>query len=473
MQVVLLSTYEIGRQPFGLASPAAWLRRAGHSVHCVDLSTQKLEGNTVREADLIACYAPMHTATRLANTVIQKLVSLNPEAHLCFYGLYAPMNEDYLRSLGVQTILGGEFEQGLCDLVERLARDDAAGRDPTSQIEPRVSLERQEFVTPDRGVLPALDHYAHFIDSAGQARTVGYTEATRGCKHTCRHCPIVPVYGGRFRVVQQQVVLDDIDNLVRTGAEHITFGDPDFLNAPGHARKLVEALHSRHPDITYDVTIKVEHLVKHAQLLPTLAETNCALVTCAVESFDEHALEVLDKQHSPQDFEYALEQLRAAGIALNPTFVAFMPYVSLEGYLDFLRTLHRLDLVGNVAPVQYAIRLLIPRGSLLLDRPETQAVIGEFDEEALCYPWTHPDPRMDQLHTDVSDYVERVQNSEVSRAEIFRNVLTLAHRAAGLPAPSAAEFPTDEPDLAPHVDEPWYCCAEPTTNQLLQLEVGV
>lgn len=487
MNIVLISTYELGRQPFGLASPAAWLRREGHSVRCVDLAAEdKLPEDALREAALVACYVPMHTATRLAAGVAKRVVELNPDAHLCFYGLYASMNEDYLRSLGGQTVLGGEFEQGLVDLAERLgspgeeqpaeAGCGTSGGGPTFiplQLEPVVSLARQTFITPDRAGLPSLDSYAHFIDATGTPRRVGYTEATRGCKHTCRHCPIVPVYGGRFRVVEQDVVLNDIDNLVASGAEHITFGDPDFFNGPRHAIDLVKALHERHPQLSYDVTIKVEHLVKHDRNLPALAETGCGMITCAVESFDETVLTILDKRHTEEDFTYALSTLRSLGIPMNPTFVAFTPYLSLDGYIAFLHTIRDLDLIGSVAPVQYAIRLLLPKGSWLLDVPETQAVLSEYDEEALCYRWSHPDPRVDELQATVSDYVEGAQCGGTSRVEIFSRVLALAYEAAGRPAPTEDELPSGEVTTGPHIDEPWYCCAEPTDNQFMKLEIGV
>src|SRR5215472_7372970 len=96
VNVVLISTYELGRQPFGLASPAAWLRRAGSTVTCLDLSREALPPDTIERADFIAFYLPMHTATRLAVQVLPAVRQLNPRAHLCFYGLYAPVNEDYL-----------------------------------------------------------------------------------------------------------------------------------------------------------------------------------------------------------------------------------------------------------------------------------------------------------------------------------------------------------------------------------------
>ena len=282
-RVVIISTYDLGRQPFGLASPAAWLRRAGAEVRCLDLAVEPFDEAAVRDADLIALFLPMHTATRLAAKALERVRALNPRAHLCGYGLYAPMNEAFLRGRGVHTVLGGEYESGLVKWVETLP---PRSRQPL----PSISLERQEFLVPDRSRLPALSAYARLVDEQGTARVVGYTEASRGCKHLCRHCPVVPVYQGRFRIVQRDVVLADIRQQVAVGAEHITFGDPDFFNGIGHAIPIVKALHQEFPDLTYDVTIKIEHLLKHAAHLATLRETGCLFVTSAVESIDDQVL---------------------------------------------------------------------------------------------------------------------------------------------------------------------------------------
>ena len=96
---------------------------------------------------------------------------------------------------------------------------------------------------------------------------VGYTEASRGCKHRCRHCPVVPVYDGQFRVVPVEVVLDDIRAQVAHGVQHVTFGDPDFFNGIGHAMRVVEGVAREFSGLTYDVTIKVEHLLRHGDRL--------------------------------------------------------------------------------------------------------------------------------------------------------------------------------------------------------------
>ncbi len=209
MRVVLVSTYELGHQPFGLASPAAWLSQAEVEVTCLDLAVQRLDEHAVSAADLVAFYLPMHTATRLVVPLIERVRQLNRRAHLACYGLYAPMNETYLRKLGVDTILGGEYETALTALAKRLSLNGSAPQ-TDGQPEPSVSLARQQFIVPQRSGLPRLSQYAQLNLGDNQSRIVGYTEASRGCKHTCRHCPVVPVYEGMFRVVQHDVVLDDI-----------------------------------------------------------------------------------------------------------------------------------------------------------------------------------------------------------------------------------------------------------------------
>jgi radical SAM superfamily enzyme YgiQ (UPF0313 family) len=460
MNVVLISTYELGRQPFGVASPAAWLREAGTNVTCLDLAIERLDERAVAAADLIAFYVPMHTATRLAAGFVARVKRLNPTAHLCFYGLYAPVNEAFLRELGADTILGGEFEEGLVALVARLAAHGLDAPAAARQPEPTISLSRQTFRVPDRAGLPPLQQYAHVTLASGESRVVGYTEASRGCKNLCRHCPIVPVYGGRFFVVQPDVVLEDIARQIDAGAQHITFGDPDFFNGPSHAMRIVEALHHRWPDVTYDVTIKVEHLLRHAKHLPALRDTGCLFVTSAVEAVDDRILEIFDKRHTRDDFVRVVSLLRDVGLNLNPTFVTFNPWISLQGYHDLLETFLELDLVGSVSPIQYAIRLLIPRGSRLLELPLVQEFVGEFDPELLVYPWTHPDPRMDHLHEQVLALVGGVSGAQEDRFATFATVWKLTEQARDvavrdpfvlIPQGGLSREPI------PHLSEPWYC----------------
>lgn len=460
LKVVLINPYELGRQPFGLAEPSAWLKQAGFSVQCIDLSLQKLDPALLAGAKLVALYVGMHTATRIAVEAIPRIREMAPHAHLCVYGLYAPMNQRLLRGLGVKTILGGESEPGLLSLAQRLR----AGETCDVQIEPVVNLAKIDFITPDRSGLPHLQRYAHLILPDGAKKMLGFIDASRGCKHLCRHCPVVPVYQGKFRVVPVDVVLTDIVQQVQAGAEHISFGDPDFFNGPTHAMKVLAAMHAKFPDLSFDATIKIQHLINHAELLPQLKAAGCVFIQSAVESVDDKVLEYFAKNHARTDFERALQLCREAGISLAPTFVAFTPWTTLAGYLDLLRTLVRLRLVEAVPPIQLCIRLLVPEGSYLLQLPGFREMTEAFDAKLLGYPWRHADPRVDALQQAVQACAAHGDQEGLARSDIFEQIWRLAHDALGIEVPPLARADFGEPIA--RLSEPWYCCAEPTEQQL-------
>ena len=142
-----------------------------------------------------------------------------------------------------------------------------------------------------------------------------------------------------------------------------------------------------------------------------------------------------------------------------------MPWLTLESYRDLLWTLAELDLIDQVPSIQLAIRLLIPGGSLLLDVPEVQSILGPFDEAALSYRWTHPDPRVDSLQRDVDSQIQEMSARGADRRAIFEEIWRLVHQYM-----ERSVVPLLSPQTAwkavPYLSEPWYCCAEPTKEQI-------
>ena len=447
--VLLVSCYELGHQPVSLAQPLAFLERAGFAPAATDLAIDHLDEDAVRRARLIAVSVPMHTALRIGVEAARRIRALNPGAAICFYGLYAVLNREALLGGMADAVLGGEMEQRLVALAEALERGEALPAGPD------VELTRLSFPVPSRSHLPALDRYAR-LEMDGERRVAGVVEASRGCLHACRHCPIPPVYGGRFFVVPPAVVLDDVRAQVAAGARHITFADPDFLNGPGHALRIVAAMHAEHPALTFDFTAKVEHLLNHRDLLPRLAASGCAFVVTAAESLSDLVLAKLDKGHSRADLELALDAARAAGITVRPSWLPFMPWTTLDDYVELLDWLPARDLLDCVEPVQLAIRLLLPPGSTLLALPDIQPHLRGLDPDAFTYRWEHPDPRMEELYRSVSDIVHWANHTREPAARTFGKLRDAASGAAGRPVEARATHAERRP-VAPRLTEPWFC----------------
>ena len=450
--ILLLSCYELGHQPNGLASPLAFLERSGFAPQALDLAVQPLDDGLLHHAHFVGISVPMHTALRLGIGVARHVRRVNPAAHVCFYGLYATLNAGYLLDGIADSVVGGEYEEALVALVESLEPGPGGGGPggPGGPV-----LQRLDFPVPSRRALPALQTYAALLEN-DERRPAGYVEASRGCLHHCLHCPIPPVYGGRFFIVPADVVLADVRSQVAAGATHITFGDPDFLNGPGHSLKIVRAMHAEFPALTFDCTAKIEHLLQRRALLPELARLGCRFIVSAVESLSDVVLAHLEKGHTRADVYAVLAATREAGIALRPSFVPFTPWTTLDDYLELLDFVADQDLVHHVDAVQLGIRLLVPPGSALLDRPAMRAFLGPLDAAALTYTWTHPDPRMDALQRDVMAIVGRAAEEEADPETTFLSVRAAAYRTAARGAPLAPTWTVPRP-RPPRLTEPWFC----------------
>jgi len=430
-EILVVSCYELGRQPVAAASAIAALERAGFAPAAQDVSIDKLSPQALSRARLVLISVPMHTALQLGVRVAAKARAAG--ARVAFFGLYAALNAAHLCERH------GDFAAGenTADLVE-LARALEDGRAPAVSED-----SKRDVAVPSRGALPDLDRYAKLVWK-GEEHLVASVDASRGCKHLCRHCPIVPVYRGRFVAVPRETVLADVAQQIAAGARHVSFGDPDFLNGPTHALRIARELHERWPRISFDATIKIEHLLQHRALLPELARCGMIFVTSAVESLSDRVLGALRKGHAAADVPLALAVVREAGSELRPTLLPFTPWAALEDLPALFDFAIEHDLVGAIDPVQYTLRLLLPPGSLLLE--DAGPWLRDFDEDAFTWRWEHEDPRVDALW--------RKSVEAVRGGAGFDELRALADRA--LRRPLAKRVGRSRRSV-PRLTEPWFC----------------
>ncbi len=426
---------------------------------CVDTAIETLSDEAIRQARFVGISVPMHTALRLGEQIAKRIRRINPTAHICFYGLYALLNVEHLLQETIDSAIGGEYEDPLLRLIASLedGKDETPQGVYTRTHKSEAWIQRTAFVIPQREHLPTLDRYAR-LQTADTAKIAGYTESTRGCKHTCLHCPITPVYKGRFFAIPAAIVLADIRAQVAQGAQHITFGDPDFWNGPTHALRIVRTLHEEFPQVTFDATIKIEHLLKHRHHLAEMKRCGCAFIVSAVESLNDSVLQHLDKGHSNADIREAFAVLAQADIVLRPSLLPFSPWETLTSYLELLEFFETQHLIEHLDMVHLSIRLLIPPGSALLDAPDSGAWLDELDAEAYTYRWHHPDPRMDRLQQTVASIVEAAEQRKADTVETFFQIkaVALASQGEDFSIADAIEH-YGVRKILPHLSETWFC----------------
>ncbi|GAC1643109.1 MAG: CUAEP/CCAEP-tail radical SAM protein [Ktedonobacteraceae bacterium] len=457
--ILLISCYELGHQPFHLASLLAILRQAGYQPASVDTSVETLTDEAIHNACFIGISVHMHTALRLGESIAQRIRSVNPSAHICLYGLYALLNADYLLQYTIDSAIGGEYETPLLHLIAALEGSIEHGV-PGVHTRTHASgpwIERTPFLVPDRQSLPSPEKYAR-LQVGSELRLAGYTETTRGCKHTCLHCPVTPIYNGRFFAVPVTTVFADIRAQVAQGVRHITFGDPDFWNGPTHALRIARAMHQEFPDVTFDATIKVEHLLEHRHLLPEMRNLGCVFVVSAIESLNDDVLLHLDKGHTAADVVEVFDVMHHVGIPLRPSLLPFSPWETLESYTTLLNFFEEHHLIEHIDPVHLSIRLLVPPGSALLEEPDSPTWLGKLDPSAYTYQWRHPDPRMDELQRKIAQQVEQAEGSSTDAIETFLRVKALVHAMQGSRLSLLQALRSyGTPKVLPHLTESWFC----------------
>ncbi len=220
-------------------------------------------------------------------------------------------------------------------------------------------------------------------------------------------------------------------------------------------------MHRRHPHISFDATIKVEHLLEYAARLPSLRDFGCAFITSAFESTDDQVLGRLAKGHTQEDMELVLAQATAVGLVIRPTWVAFTPWTTVQEIVNLLDFVERHGLVANVQPVQYGLRLLLPPGSPLIEMVAQTGALGAFDDERLTYTWTGPDRCVDDLQAEVAGIVEAAALAGVggngpSELATFTEVKRAALRA--LTGRDVAVDVAPQPGRpVPGLTEAWFC----------------
>ncbi len=462
MRLLLVSTYELGHQPVHLALPAAELSATGIEVELLDLSIAPFDVAVLEGVDAVAFSVPMHTAMRLAIEVASMVRMARPELPIAFYGLYAAVGRDGTVGRVADLLISGEYLPALKAWAGAISN---GGEPPQGVV---LGLDRPTSIVPDRTTLPSNDGYAR-LEWEGEARVAAAVEASHGCRHRCRHCPIPVVYDGRIRLAGLEPVLADIANLVADGVEHVTFADPDFFNAPRYSTDILHAAHDAYPDLTFDVTVKVEHILAHSSVWPELSRLGLLFVVSAFESVDERTLHILDKGHTVEDMTGAVRVLRESSVHVRPTWLPFLPWTHPDHLVGMVEFIDSHQLWSAMDPVQMAIKLLIPEGSLLEEHPAVTPFLRSYDPMTLTWAWEFEHAASELMHKELDAIAAEGSDCGAEAAETLGLMRVAIARGAGVdlgPMPGLGE-PT------PRLTESWFCCAEPTAGQAIAAGLSI
>ena len=437
MKILLLSFYDLGKQPKIISELYKKLDNGSNQIDIVDYSIEE-KNLTLDNYDVLGIYASMHTASVLAEQYLRDRKLPNK---LFVFGLYAKVfSEMFSNFQSIHSFDSDELES----LLE-------------VQLNPNYSFKHS---VPDRTILPSITDYSHIVDGSNNL-IAGSVETTYGCKHECTHCPVPIEFKGMFKTFGTEKIITDVTNQVEEGAKHISFNDPDFFNGPKHALKILQLLNEKHPSITYDSTIKVEHILKYPDYFQELKNLNMLFVISAFETTNDHVLNILQKNHSFNDLNKAVELSLENKIDIRPTWMPFSPWTEQNDLISIIKLIENYKLRETVDPIQLTIKLLVPKNSLILKRPEMKEYLLDYDPSSFSYAWKYKFPNIDNIQNELFTYV--LQHESENEYAQYLGLVDILESHTNETLLNSEKY---SQRIVPKLSETWFCCAEPNKIQL-------
>ena len=441
MKILLLSFYNLGKQPKIIGELYNKLNIEGTEINVFDYSINEYDLD-IKSYDAIGIFASMHTATVLATEYLKDKTL--PDKVFTF-GLYAKVLSDSdTRITYLENLDGSDLEIYL-------------GVNANSNFTIKNSI-------PDRSPFPEISNYTHLVKGKNKLFT-GSVETTYGCKHSCTHCPVPMQFNGRFKTFSEEKILIDISNQIESGAQHISFDDADFFNGPKYSLKILEKLTKKFPSITYDATIKVEHIIKYQDYFKELTNLNMLFITSAFETTNNRVLKILEKNHTYKDLEQSISISKQYNIDIRPTWMPFTPWTNLVDLINIVTLIEHYELRETVDPIQLTIKLLVPKGSLMLKRPEFKQYIGEYDQDSFTYLWNYENSKVGNLQALLFSYV--AENYGIDEKEQYLELIDIIQSFTNTDIIYNKMYKYHE---VPKLSETWFCCAEPNKIQLQRIK---
>jgi len=437
LKILLLSFYDLGKQPKIISELHKKLDNGFNQIDIVDYSIEE-KNLTLDNYDVLGIYASMHTASVLAEQYLRDRKLPNK---LFVFGLYANVfSEMFSNFQSIHSFDSDELES----LLE-------------VQLNPNYSFKHS---VPDRTILPSITDYSHIVDGSNNL-IAGSVETTYGCKHECTHCPVPIEFKGMFKTFGTEKIITDVTNQVEEGAKHISFNDPDFFNGPKHALKILQLLNEKHPSITYDSTIKVEHILKYPDYFQELKNLNMLFVISAFETTNDHVLNILQKNHSFNDLNKAVELSLENNIDIRPTWMPFSPWTEQNDLISIIKLIENYKLRETVDPIQLTIKLLVPKNSLILKRPEMKEYLLDYDPASFSYAWKYKFPNIDNIQNELFTYV--LQHESENEYTQYLGLVDILESHTNETLLNSEKY---SQRIVPKLSETWFCCAEPNKIQL-------
>ncbi len=375
--------------PIGLASIAAVLRNAGHSVIVFDAALDIEYSNEQWAQRIVSARPDMVGFTAVTSAFLDacdvacRVKRRAETTAIVFGGVHVSWGRERIlvRVPEIDFVIAGEGEYAMCKLANGAPHATIEGlyfrNGPVVEHGPAPALCAMDDLPypaydllagfPKRYLMPLFSYPRH-----PGANVI----SSRGCVYQCSYCDR-SVFGQGFRFNSPEYTAGLVSHLAKDfGVRHVNFYDDLFTLNRERVVKLCSLLSQLKPAVSFNCIVRLGHI--DDELVRLLKRAGCFMVNVGIESGDQA---ILDRHKSGLTLEVVrrdIEKLTRGGLYVKGLFMMGFPgegEASIATTRDFALSLPLKD--ANVtaftpfpgAPITAGIRSL-----------------GEFDDD-----WTKMD----------------------------------------------------------------------------------
>ena len=271
---------------------------------------------------LLAAYTPEHWEVKILIEVVDKIdfdeecdiVGIGAMGHAIFRAMDIAGE---FRKRGKTVFMGGYMVSILPELVKNCCDSVVIGDGEISY--PKLL---HDFETKGK-IEPIYDHQLENLENLRLPRydlllekKIGYmlpVQAGRGCPHTCSYCSIACIYKGKYMFRPVDEVIRDIKQIKKMGYNRFFLIDDNIASNPTYLLELAKQIKPLKMQWASQCTILI---AKNEQLLKTVAESGCSILSLGIESLSQDGLNAFRKSWvKVSETAMLLQKIQKAGIA--------------------------------------------------------------------------------------------------------------------------------------------------------------
>lgn len=339
--------------PLGLINIGSVLKLKGYDVKIINCPLEKEPLKTIGKELKDCLFAGITLLTSEIPDAyrIIKFIKENSSIPVVVGGWHCTLYPDQMADCEyIDFVVAGEGEEHILEIADKLKDNIEIG----SKTFHKKILDLEKLPIPDYSTDENIEHFisTYLTDKLSEyvtqpMRWLPY-DSSRGCPSSCTFCINVVTGNTRYRKKSAGKVISEIEHIVKEyKLTHLKIIDDNFFVDIERVRKICTGIIKRELNITWDAECRCDYFnneMLNDETLMLAKSSGLVQLTLGVESGSVHTLNLMKKNITPEQGEFAVRKCNEHGIIARSSLIIEIPGETredIEKTIDFVKRLRK------------------------------------------------------------------------------------------------------------------------------------